>query len=839
MSIFLEKVKNILLYCGLSRENYNLDKEAFQKSNRKIVLGLSVLMMFLFLAITVNSIFSSDFSGGSPLFPVGTAVFVVFSAISICDRRGKTTTVLSALLRIFLYVYGLVQSLLINNKVLTVCLFVFLCAAPALFMARPITLIIEIIVTNIIYFALCDSFKDPVQFHSDKIWIIMYSLGGITIAMINLRQKINNIENARMLRVQSEKLELKSEELSEQAAELKEAYVKAEQANKAKSSFLSNMSHEIRTPINAVLGMDTMILRKCKDTEIRRYASDIQSAGKSLLAIINDILDFSKIESGKMELVPVDYEFSNLINDVFNMINTKAREKDLEFRMEIDSSLPCRLWGDDVRIRQVLINLLTNAVKYTPSGTVTLRVYQIEEALSENEAAVRFEIIDTGIGIKPEDIDKLTEEFVRIEESRNRNIEGTGLGINIVVSLLSLMGSKLEVSSVYGEGSTFSFTLIQKITHMECIGNIEERILKIQDNTDEYSASLYIPDANLLVVDDNAMNRSVFCSLLSDMKCNIDEADSGKKCLELVNDTKYDIIFMDHMMPEMDGVETLHHIKNINGCINYDTPVIILTANAISGAKEAYLAEGFVDFLSKPIDADKLEAMVAKYIPDEKKSSSNNLDGQSNEYIELPFIDGVDWNHAMMRLGDEVLLREIVKEFSVAALVDIKELNETFDEIRQSKQKELYNSFRIKVHSMKSTVATIGADHIAGIAKYMEYAAKDYDYDTIIGLMPLFNREWIKLKTEIDEAFELNKTSDENDKTLIDSRDLNMFLDALSEAMEEADFDRADAVVEELENYSFPVDQVSIFDNIKIYVLNLEVEKCDEMIAEWKKMIEF
>ena len=454
------------------------------------------------------------------------------------------------------------------------------------------------------------------------------------------------------------------EELLKYSADMEQAWEEAEEArfiaenaNKAKSIFLANMSHEIRTPINAVLGLDTMILRESKDEGIRKYAMSIQTAGQSLLAIINDILDMSKIESGKMEIIPVDYDVASLINDVSNMIMPKAEAKGLLFDIHIDPSIPSRLFGDDVRIRQVIINLLTNAVKYTVEGSVTLSLVCEKK---DEEVLLTCSVRDTGIGIAEEDLAKLFDAFVRIEEKRNRNIEGTGLGINIVSNLLSLMGSHLEVESEYGKGSEFKFTISQKSLSDEPVGDIEKRI-KERAVEYKYSTGFIIPDANILVVDDNEMNRYVFKSLLKELECNIDEADGGKKCLRLTEEKKYNIIFMDHMMPEMDGIETFHKLREMKDSPNIDTPVIVLTANAITGAKEKYLAEGFDDFLTKPIVPEKLEKVIEDLIPDElkkpgRKKTENEVTSDKDASDELPQVEGVDWDYALLKLKKGLFL---------------------------------------------------------------------------------------------------------------------------------------------------------------------------------------
>ncbi len=395
---------------------------------------------------------------------------------------------------------------------------------------------------------------------------------------------------------------------------IEERAMEAEAANKAKSAFLANMSHEIRTPINAVLGLDTMIIRETKEPEIKSYAKDIENAGQVLLALINDILDLSKIESGKMEIIPNEYDLSSLIHDVMNMITIKAQSKKLDVKLEMNQQLPSGLYGDDVRIRQILVNLMNNAVKYTEKGSVTLK---IDGTVENEEVVLSFVVEDTGIGIKEEDMHKLFADFERIEEKRNRNIEGTGLGMTITIQLLSLMGSKLNVSSVYGKGSVFSFEIRQEIRRKEAVGNLEKRIAGQKDSK-EFRCHFTAPDAHILVVDDNRINLMVFAGLLKNTKVQIDKVSGGKEALSKIKDTPYDIIFLDHMMPDIDGIEVMKQIKQWTEAYpNQETPVIALTANAISGARDEYLGVGFSDYLSKPVNPDKLEAMIRKLLPEE------------------------------------------------------------------------------------------------------------------------------------------------------------------------------------------------------------------------------
>ncbi len=384
-------------------------------------------------------------------------------------------------------------------------------------------------------------------------------------------------------------------------------------ANTAKSAFLANMSHEIRTPINAIVGMNTMILRDSREKETIENAQEIENASQTLLSLINDILDISKVESGKMDIVPVEYDFSSLVNDVYNMISVKAKGKGLELKLDIDEKLPNRLFGDDVRIRQILINLLNNGVKYTEKGSVTLRV---SGQVSDNVVLLKYSVVDTGIGIKKEDMTRLFTKFERLDVVKNRNVEGTGLGMAITQKLLGLMDSKLDVESTYGEGSSFSFYLVQKVVDPAPVGDINRRHAAVRD-ADEHRVRFIAPDAKILVVDDNAINRKVFTKLLQRIKIQVDEAESGFAALNMMENKKFDIVFLDHMMPEMDGLETLKRLREDSVNPNIDTPIIALTANAIAGSKEFYLEAGFDDYLSKPIVPANLEKMIYSLLPKE------------------------------------------------------------------------------------------------------------------------------------------------------------------------------------------------------------------------------
>lgn len=407
--------------------------------------------------------------------------------------------------------------------------------------------------------------------------------------------------------------------------QLKEEKDKANQANLAKSIFLAKMSHEIRTPINGILGMNEMILRESTEEEIGRYAQNIKNSANMLLDIINEILDSSKIESGKMEIVPVEYHIDALLHDLYIVMLLKAKEKGLELFFEIDESIPIAYIGDDLRIKQIILNILNNAVKYTQKGKVTLKVTGIKPEVdveksgdfNNNEIAMlRVSVEDTGEGIKEEDIDRLFDAYVRINQIQNRYIEGAGLGLNIVMNLLKLMGSELHVESEYGKGSNFWFDLKQPILDHSPIGDFNKRYENSLQQQKKYEAGFTAERARILVVDDSKTNRLVFKNLLKKQKMQIDEAEGGERCIELCLKNHYDIIFLDHMMPDMDGIETFHRLKELEH-YNRMTPMIMLTANAVKGAEQLYFDEGMDDFMSKPIIPKELEEMILKYLPTE------------------------------------------------------------------------------------------------------------------------------------------------------------------------------------------------------------------------------
>ena len=527
--------------------------------------------------------------------------------------------------------------------------------------------------------------------------------------------------------------------------QLQDASDTAMAASEAKSQFLAQMSHEIRTPINAVLGMNEMILRESKSAEILDYATNIQSAGRTLLTLINSILDFSKIEDGKMEIVPVRYETIAFIDDLVNMISEKARKKGLEFKTEIDSSLPQSLYGDDLRIRQIVTNLLTNAVKYTHEGSVTLQMGGVE--LDADTFELHIMVKDTGIGIREEDMDKLFQSFQRLDEERNHNIEGTGLGIAIVRKLLDMMDSRLEVASTYGKGSEFSFSLTQKIIDRNPIGDYNERKLK---RMDENANNQYLTaaGAKILAVDDNDMNLKVITALLKRNKIVPELAESGQACIEMAKKNFYHIIFLDYMMPGMNGLETLKLLRR-EKILSDKTAVVMLTASAIAGMREFYLREGFDDYLSKPIDVAELEAILERHLPAELVSfevvGGKKISEPPAQVETAPPEDdepvGEDEFSRRERKNFAETCPDIDLDTGLQYCMDSKEffieMLTTFTDIERANKIQAafdsgdWKNYQILVHALKSTSLSIGAANLSERAKNLEHAAKDNNIDDI------------------------------------------------------------------------------------------------------------
>ena len=710
-----------------------------------------------------------------------------------------------------------------------------------------------------------------------------------------------------------------------------------------KSDFLANMSHEIRTPMNAVIGMAEMALREDLTPAAREYIGQIKSSGQTLLTIINDILDFSKIESGMMDISDVEYEPMSMINDVSNIIMTRIGSKELELTVDVNPDLPAGLYGDNVRIKQVMVNIANNAVKFTKEGNVHIKVDFLQTAEDMIELIVS--ITDTGSGIKESDMDKLFKSFQQLDSKRNRNIEGTGLGLAICKQLVTLMKGKIHVDSVYGKGSTFSFVIPQKVTDvhhsveklpkgmmavgliqseyiaqelaidMERLGVIYERLDSEEDlnRIDEKGAGyffieqpvfteavqyflklhpevkgvvltnyrsvrsydllnlrvvkkpLYIlglanifngredtaafslmeaedfdfvaPTAEILVVDDNAINLTVAKGLMNPLEMKIDTALSGKDAVLMVTDKRYDIIFMDHMMPEMDGVETTRVIRRLLGN-NGQVPIIALTANAVEGTAEMFISEGMNDFVTKPIEMRDMVSKLRRWLPPEKiekkkrknkgSGSVPNIrkdDGGAQNTTDIA-IEGLDVQKAMAFLGNEDLFWSVLKEY-------YRVIEKKCALIQEYEQKEQWKNYTVEVHALKSASRQIGALDLAHTAEQMEAAGNAGNAALIHKITPGMLEEYMFYKGILAPYF--IKEEEAGNGRAAEAGEISELFLQMEEAMENLDMDAMEKVIKDMNQYSYSDAERSIFEKLKNAVEDIDTERCEEIIAEWKK----
>lgn len=708
-----------------------------------------------------------------------------------------------------------------------------------------------------------------------------------------------------------------------------------------KSDFLANMSHEIRTPMNAVIGMAEMALREELTPAAREYIGQIKSSGQTLLTIINDILDFSKIESGKMDISDVEYEPMSVINDVSNIIMTRIGSKELELTVDVNPDLPSGLYGDNIRIKQVMVNLANNAVKFTKEGNVHVKVdfWQADEETIE----LSISITDTGSGIKESDMGKLFRSFQQLDSKRNRNIEGTGLGLAICKQLVSLMNGKIHVDSVYGKGSTFSFVIPQRVTNnahsiekledkpaaaglikseyiadelasdMEKLGASYERLeseeflnvvrekkigflfieqplftegvqyfLKLNPNVNGVLLTnyrsvrsydlpnlrvvkkpLYIlglsnifsgrednvaftfteaedfdfvaPTAEILVVDDNAINLTVVKGLLAPLQMKIDTALSGKEAVLKVTDKRYDIIFMDHMMPEMDGVETTRVIRRLLGN-NGQVPIIALTANAVEGTAEMFISEGMNDMVAKPIEMRVIVSKLQKWLPPEKIEKLRkkgqmprtvHKEGATQMATDIA-IDGLDVQKAMGFLGNEELFWSVLKEY-------YRVIDKKCALIQEYEQKEMWREYTVEVHALKSASRQIGATDLAHTAEQMEAAGNAENAALIHKITPGMLEEYMFYKGILAPYF--TKETEAQSGRVADQNEIENLFAAMEDAMENLDMDAMEKVIQDMSQYSYNGAQREVFDKLQNAVEDIDTEKCEEILAEWKALL--
>lgn len=551
-----------------------------------------------------------------------------------------------------------------------------------------------------------------------------------------------------LIKYQLNKNVIQNKELMEQSIYYKE---KAESASRAKSDFLASMSHEIRTPINSILGMNEMILRESREDDTIMFATDIERAGNILLQLVNEILDFSKIESGNIKVVEDEYDLSALLGDVLQLTEPRARKKDIRLIIDVDENVPDRLFGDDVKIRQIVTNLMTNAIKYTDEGGEVNLIVRYSDIV-DNTIMLNIAVKDNGRGIKEEDRQKLFNAFQRLDENVNKSIEGTGLGLAISYSYAEIMGGTLQVESEYGVGSSFFTQIPQKVAGIRTIGKFEKNYRNYHITKKDYVQKFTAPDAHILVVDDNEMNLQVVRNLLKKTEVKTDLCRSGQKALVYLENYSYDLMLLDHMMPDMDGIETLRRVR-----LRYSDeklPVIALTANAISGARKMYLEKGFQEYLTKPIKGEDLERLVMRFLPPEKvhyvEENADEADKPGEEGEKDSGESGdilyINMKHALEYAGDDQEFVAVNRELFVSAVP------ETMDELDKAGITGNLESFAVNVHALKNNLFTIGADNLANEAKRLELESKSGNEELISSSWPVFRDNVNKLLEIISKA---------------------------------------------------------------------------------------
>ena len=578
----------------------------------------------------------------------------------------------------------------------------------------------------------------------------------------------------------------------------------AKQANQAKSNFLANMSHEIRTPINSILGMNEMIFRETREEHIRDYSRNVEAAGANLLSLINDILDFSKIEEGRLELIEDNYELSSMLNDIYHMIWTKAEEKGLAFELNVDETIPDRLFGDKLRVQQAIVNLLGNAVKYTDQGKVGLKVTY--ERQGEDQLVLRAEIRDTGRGIKPENLDSLFVRFNRLDMKANNTIEGTGLGLSITRAILDMMEGDILVDSVYGAGSVFTLLIPQKIVEDAPIGNLEDRIRQMLRERETDTSTFIAPYARILVVDDTAMNLEVMKNLLKKTKIAVDTALSGLECLEKLRaDEQYDIIFMDARMPEMDGVETFQKIR-AEGLADSSTAIIVLTANVLSGAKEQYMSYGFDDYLPKPVKPTDLESMLLRFLPIEKVILTETT--EEDDYTEIP-----EWlrknkelniGNGLSLCGSADVYMDTVTRFAEYSM-------ETINELRGLLVEKNLKDFTTRVHSVKSSARLISADRLSFLAAELEEAGDRGDFEFVTKNIGALLSQFGELAMALSPLIK----KEEKKEGTIDVEHLKGIYEHMKEYVDDFNAEAVGSMLRALDHYNFPGREQQRFNRLK------------------------
>lgn len=616
---------------------------------------------------------------------------------------------------------------------------------------------------------------------------------------------------------------------------LEEAIREADSANQAKSTFLANISHEIRTPMNVIIGFSELVLKMNLEKQVREYVEDIKDSSENLLAIINDLLDISKIESGKMELVCTDYYIGSLFQDVFMIINAQAKKKGLDFTMTVDPHMPSRLYGDKIRLRGVLINLLNNAVKYTKEGNVSLEARIVKQ--DADIVTLEFKVADTGAGIRLEEQDRLFESFSQVDRKVHYGVEGTGLGLAIVKGYVTLMNGDVTVQSVYGEGSVFTAVIDQKVIDATPLDKFDGKAVS---GVDDFTiGNMKMPGVRVLVVDDNQINLKVASSTLGYYQLTVDTASSGKEAIALCRENRYQMIFMDQMMPQMDGIEAMKEIRKLNGCYDFggECKIIVLTANAVSGVREQLMSEGFDEYLGKPMNFKQLERLLARFVPKERishdtaenmrQSQEKEEEKQVRELGEM--LPQVEINQGILFCGghlrDYLEVLQLVSQDGEAQLKELERLQQQQD----------YLEYTIQIHGLKGSTRSIGARHLSELAKAQEKAGKEGDYTYIDTHIEEFEQEYRRLLEEIRVVLKHYRMSE----TVIDTpepvseTDFIQMLTELRQSMDALDFAGASKLVRETLPETLPEQYRDDFAKIRQWMGEMEEDKIREVIEKY------
>ncbi|MDR2124849.1 MAG: response regulator [Desulfovibrio sp.] len=597
--------------------------------------------------------------------------------------------------------------------------------------------------------------------------------------------------------------------------------------SRAKSLFLARTSHEIRTPLNAVVGLSELAAAHCDNEQCMEYLAGIKQAGANLMSIINDILDFSKIESGRLEISRTPYQTASLLNDVLMITKVRLRESPLQFDVDLDESLPAVLVGDEQRVRQVLLNLLSNAVKYTKKGFI--RFSARCELAGPDTARLTFTVADSGIGIKSANLPRLFGDFIRIEENYNRTIEGTGLGLAITRSLCRAMDGDIGVESEYGVGSTFTATLTQGIGDAAPMGALGKSIAGIAP---QRNICFTAPDFRVLIVDDLETNLAVAEGLLAPYGMKTTTCRSGEDALARLEADSYDLVLMDHMMPGMDGVETTRAVRAMPGERFRTMPVVALTANAVSGMREMFLANGFNDFLAKPIEVPKLDALLKKWIPAERRREGDPDNGRIRKTAappetDLPEIAGVDVAAGLARIGGSLhLYMNLLKVFRMDAQAAL---------VLLAAEPELSSlgAFTTQVHALKSALASVGAGRLSLLAALLEKAGREADTGAISRHLAPFREQLAALAAQIDDV--VRQTSDAGepgDGAAPPDAEIRALQTQLRDALEALDIEAADAALTRLQTLPLSATMRGIVFETAELMLEAEFQKAAEAISK-------